>query len=75
MRSLTGKVVSTKMKKTVVVEITKSTLHPIYKKILKSSMRLKAHNENEDLKDGDMVEIHEIKPMSKEKHFKVVKKV
>jgi len=70
-KSLIGKVISTKMEKTVVVEVKKDRPHPLYKKRMVTSKRFKAHNENADVKVGDMVKIEETKPISKDKHFKV----
>lgn len=74
MKSLVGKVVSTKMEKTVVVEVETSRPHPLYKKIVKKKKRYKAHNENLNLRVGEKVEIVQCRPMSKEKHFKVKRK-
>lgn len=70
-----GTVVSNKMTKTVVVEVERRFPHPKYQKIIKKHKKFKAHNENFDLKIGDKVEIEEIRPISKEKHFQVIKKV
>jgi len=67
-----GKVVSTKMKNTVLVEVERLIVHPIYKKRLKKTSRFAAHTE-EVLKDGETVEIVETKPYSKTKKFKVVR--
>lgn len=72
---LVGKVVSTKMKKTVVVEVETSKPHPLYKKIVKKRKKYQAHNESLNLQVGDQVEIVSTRPISKEKHFKVVKKI
>jgi small subunit ribosomal protein S17 len=68
-----GKVVGTKMNKTVVVEVERWVVHPIYKKRMKRTKRFLAHNELE-VKSGDLVELTETKPYSKAKNF-VVKKV
>ncbi len=67
-----GKVVSTKMPKTVMVEVERLIVHPIYKKRLKRTSRFAAHTE-ETIKNGEIVEIVETKPYSKTKKFKVVK--
>ena len=75
MRILTGKVVSDKMQKTVVVEIVRQVKHKLYGKILKRSNRLKAHNENENVKIGDFVKIAGCRPISKQKHYKVIEKL
>ncbi|OGG27292.1 30S ribosomal protein S17 [Candidatus Gottesmanbacteria bacterium RIFCSPLOWO2_01_FULL_39_12b] len=74
MKELTGKIVSTKMAKTVVVEIVKSRLHPLYKKNMRKTKRYKAHNENLDLQVGDLVKITSHRPISKDKHYKVISK-
>lgn len=74
MKVLTGKVVSTKMAKTVVVEVVRQRIHPLYKKIMHKTKRYKAHNENTDIKVGDIVEIESTHPISKEKHYKIVAK-
>ena len=69
---LKGKVVSDKMDKTIVVAVSRFVEHPKYKKRLKIVKKYKAHDENNSKKIGDMVEIEETKPMSKDKHFKVI---
>lgn len=66
-----GKVVSTKMNKTVIVEVERLVVHPIYKKRVKKTNRFAAHNEVL-VKVGDTVEIAETKPYSKTKKHKVV---
>ncbi len=72
---LTGKVVSTKMEKTAVVEVEKSFKHKLYHKILKRHKRFKAHLDGTiSVQDGDRVDIEETKPISKDKQFKVIKK-
>lgn len=68
----TGNVVSDKMDKTVVVLIETSKKHPLYKKIVKRSFKLKAHDENNECKEGDKVKIMETRPMSKDKRWRVV---
>lgn len=70
---LTGKVVSDKMQKTVVVAVEVPKKHPLYGKSIKNTQRFKAHNEI-GAKLGDMVDIEESRPLSKEKSF-VVKEV
>jgi small subunit ribosomal protein S17 len=72
---LTGKVVSTKMEKTIVVEVERVFRHPVYKKTMKSHKKHKAHNENMKIELGDIVEIKETRPISKDKHFIVVNKL
>lgn len=67
-----GTVVSDKMDKTVVVSIETLVTHPLYKKQLKRSNRFKAHDENNECKVGDKVEIMETRPLSKDKSWRVV---
>ena len=67
-----GKVVSDKMDKTVVVAIEDNVKHPLYKKIIKNTIRLKAHDENNTCGVGDKVKIMETRPLSKDKHWRVV---
>lgn len=69
---LTGKVVSTKMKDTVVVETSSFRVHPIYKKRIKKDRKIKADSSGFELHEGDKIKIVQIKPISKEKHFKVL---
>ena len=67
-----GKVVSSKMNKTVIVEVERLIVHPVYKKRLKKTSRFAAHSE-EMIENGQTVELVETKPYSKTKKFKVVK--
>ena len=67
-----GKVVSDKMDKTVVVAIIDNVKHPLYKKIVKRTVRLKAHDENNECRVGDRVEVMETRPLSKDKRWRVV---
>ncbi len=69
---LKGIVISDKMDKTVVVEVTRFVEHKKYGKRIKRSKNYKAHDENNIKKVGDVVEIEETKPISKDKHFKVI---
>ena len=69
-RRMNGVVISNKMTKTVVVEVTRTYRHPLYRKVVHSSMRVKAHDEL-DCNVGDMVQIVESKPISKEKKWVV----
>lgn len=72
---LTGKVVSTKMQKTVVVQIETKMRHPFYKKVITKHKKFKAHYEDDkSLVEGDIVSIKETKPISKDKKFIVVSK-
>ena len=66
-----GKVVSDKMDKTVVVAIVDNVRHPLYKKIVKRTVKLKAHDEQNACKIGDRVEVMETRPLSKDKRWRV----
>ena len=66
-----GKVVSDKMDKTVVVSIVDNVKHPLYKKIIKRTVKLKAHDENNECRIGDRVEVMETRPLSKDKRWRV----
>lgn len=68
----TGKVVSDKMDKTVVVAITRLVQHPDYKKTIKKITRLKAHDKENMCKTGDLVSITETRPVSKDKRWMVL---
>ena len=68
-----GKVVSNKMDKTIVVAIEDNVRHPLYKKIVKRTVKFKAHDENNEASVGDTVEIMETRPLSRDKHFRLVK--
>lgn len=67
-----GKVVSDKMDKTVVIAIQDSVKHPLYKKIIKRTVKFKAHDENNSCGIGDKVLIMETRPLSKDKRWRVV---
>lgn len=73
-RVLSGKVVSNKMDKTVVVAVERLKAHPLYKKQYKTTAKFKAHDEENQFKVGDLVEITETRPLSKTKKFTVTKK-
>ncbi len=68
----TGKVVSDKMEKTIVVAVTRLTQHPVYKKTIKKVAKFKAHDEENKYKMGDKVSIIEARPISKDKRWKVL---
>ena len=68
----TGKVVSNKMDKTVVVAVTRLFQHPVYKKTVKRVTKFKAHDEKDKCQIGDIVKIIETKPLSKEKRWVVI---
>ena len=67
-----GKVVSNKMDKTIVVAIEEHVKHPLYKKIVKDTYKLKAHDENNTCGVGDKVSIMETRHLSKDKNWRVV---
>ncbi len=67
-----GKVVSDKMDKTIVVAIENSVKHKLYNKIIKRTIKLKAHDENNECKIGDRVRIMETRPLSKDKRWRLV---
>ena len=67
-----GKVVSDKMDKTVVVTVEDRVAHPVYKKIIKRTYRLKAHDEMNECGVGDVVRVMETRPLSKDKRWRVV---
>jgi small subunit ribosomal protein S17 len=71
-RELVGEVVSDKMDKTVVVRIKRLTRHPRYGKVMRRITRLKAHDETNQCHVGDQVRLVETRPLSKDKHFRVV---
>ena len=71
-KTRTGLVVSDKMDKTVVVAIIDNVRHPLYKKIVKRTVRLKAHDENNECRVGDRVLVMETRPLSKDKRWRVV---
>lgn len=67
-----GKVVSDKMDKTIVVAIENNVKHPLYKKIVKRTYKLKAHDENNECNIGDRVKVMETRPLSKDKRWRLV---
>lgn len=72
-KSRTGVVVSDKMDKTIVVAVKDSVKHPLYKKIMKRTVKFKAHDENNECNIGDRVTIMETRPISKDKRWRLVK--
>ena len=68
-----GQVVSDKMDKTIVVAIEDSVRHPLYKKTMKRTFKLKAHDENNECGIGDTVEVMETRPLSKDKRWRLVR--
>ena len=67
-----GVVVSDKMDKTIVVAIKDNVRHPLYKKIIKRTYKLKAHDEENTCKIGDTVEVMETRPLSKDKRWRLI---
>jgi small subunit ribosomal protein S17 len=74
-RSKTGRVVSDKMDKTVVVSVERLRRHPIYKRVVRLSSKFKAHDQENSAKVGDTVRIEESRPLSREKRWTVVEVV
>ena len=70
-----GKVISDKMDKTVVVAIEDHVQHPLYKKIVKKTYKLKAHDEKNECNIGDTVKVMETRPLSKDKRWRLVQVV
>ena len=70
-----GRVVSNKMDKTIVVAIEDRVKHPLYKKIVNRTYKLKAHDENNDCNIGDRVRVMETRPLSKDKRWRLVEVV
>ncbi len=71
-KTRTGKVVSDKMDKTIVVAVEDHVKHPLYKKIVKKTYKLKAHDENNECKKGDTVKVMETRRLSKDKRWRLV---
>ena len=71
-KTMTGTVVSDKMDKTIVVAVEDNVTHPIYKKTVKKTYKLKAHDENNECKVGDRVQVMETRPLSKDKRWRLV---
>ena len=67
-----GKVISNKMDKTIVVAVENNVRHPLYKKIRKTTNKLKAHDENNECQIGDKVKVMETRPLSKDKRWRLV---
>ena len=71
-KTRTGVVVSDKMDKTIVVAIRENVRHPLYAKVIRRTYKLKAHDENNECRFGDKVEVMETRPLSKEKRWRLV---
>jgi small subunit ribosomal protein S17 len=74
-RTLTGKVVSDKMDKSITVMVERRVKHPVYGKFVRKSTKLHAHDENNECKEGDVVTIAECRPISKSKTWRLVEVV
>ena len=74
-KTRTGKVVSNKMDKTIVVAVENHVRHPLYNKIVKRTYKLKAHEENNECNIGDTVKVMETRPLSKDKRWRLVEVV
>jgi small subunit ribosomal protein S17 len=72
-KTRTGTVVSDKMTKTVVVAVVDNVKHPLYKKIIKRTVKIKAHDENNECRIGDKIEIMETRPLSKDKRWRMIR--
>jgi small subunit ribosomal protein S17 len=70
-KTMTGTVVSDKMDKTIVVAVQHRVKHPLYKKIIKRTYKLKAHDEHNECSVGDKVKVMETRPLSKEKRWRL----
>jgi len=70
-RTLTGRVVSDKMDKTVTVQVERKVKHPLYGKVISRSKKYHAHDENNEYHEGDLVAIEECRPIAKTKAFRV----
>jgi len=66
-----GRVVSNKMQKTVVVEVESRKLHPIYRRMIRQTRRVKAHDETNECQVGDLVRLEQTRPLSREKRWRV----
>ena len=74
-RTLTGRVVSDKMDKTVTVLVERKVKHPLYGKVIRRSQKYHAHDENNEFHPGDLVEIEECRPLAKTKAWRVARLV
>lgn len=72
-RTLTGRVVSNKMDKTITVTVERQVQHPLYKKIIRRRTKLHAHDEQNECGEGDLVMIEECRPLSRTKSWRLVK--
>ena len=72
-RALSGRVISNKMNKTITVQVDRRIRHPLYGKIVTRHTKLHAHDESNECKEGDLVQIEECRPLSKSKAWRLVK--
>jgi small subunit ribosomal protein S17 len=71
-KQIVGRVVSNKMKKTIVVETERMLMHSLYKKSVKRTKKVKSHDEKNECSIGDLVRIEETRPLSKDKRFRLI---
>jgi small subunit ribosomal protein S17 len=71
-KQLIGKVISNKMDKTIVIEIENLVMHPLYKKSVKRTKKIKSHDEKNECSIGDVVRIEESRPLSKDKRHRLI---
>ncbi len=71
-KELVGTVVSDKMDKTIVIAVSEHVRHPLYKKYIKRTVKMKAHDENNECGIGDRVRVMETRPLSREKHWRLI---
>lgn len=72
-KTLTGRVVSNKMSKTIMVAVERYVPHPVYRKYMRRSTNFMAHDENNESREGDLVAIEECRPLSRHKSWRLVK--
>ena len=72
-RTVSGRVLSSKMNKTITVVVERQVPHPLYGKFIRRRTKLHAHDENNDCKEGDLVLVEECRPLSKTKTWRLVK--
>jgi len=71
-KQIVGRVVSDKMDKTIIVEIGNLVMHPLYKKSVRRTKRIKSHDEKNECAVGDIVKVEETRPLSKEKRYRLI---
>tara|TARA_B110000438_G_scaffold50801_1_gene51256 strand:+ start:344 stop:631 length:288 start_codon:yes stop_codon:yes gene_type:complete len=71
-KTMTGKVVSNKMNKTVVIKVERRFAHPVFKKVVKTTKKYKVHDEKNECLEGDIIRIQETRPLSKEKRWRLL---